>query len=192
MARNPREVILENSKEEKQQYTNLNSKESLLSRLSTSKKSRERFVSSHVDKGYAFQIREMREHAELSQTELGALVDMNQNAVHRLESPRYGKATITSLKRMAAAFDVALVVRFVPFSQIINWVSGTPFVDHGLFSGALSVPGFEEEKNLGAFARHTVAQSADDSVFLDKELVTVMGYIQPDVLEPESQKTLAA
>ena len=152
VGKNPQNQILENSKEEKQASTNLNSKEFLLSRLST-KKARERFVSSHADKGYAFQIREMREHADLSQTELGAMVGMNQNAIHRLESPIYGKATLTSLKRIAAAFDVALMVHFVPFSKLIDWVSGTAYLEDGLSSDSLNVPGFEEEKRVGAFRR---------------------------------------
>jgi len=151
MVKESPKIILESSNEKKQPSTNLNSKESLLKRLSASKEARERFVSSHVDKGYAYQIREMREQKELSQTELGAMVGMNQNAIHRLESPEYGRATITTLKRMAAAFDVALIVRFVPFSQLINWVSGTPFVDNGLSSASLAAPSYDEEKESGAF-----------------------------------------
>src|SRR5580704_6991073 len=123
-------TIWESSGEKKQPSTNLNSREGLIRRLSKSKEARERFVSSHVDKGYAYQIREMREHADLSQTELGSMVGMNQNAIHRLESPEYGKATLTTLKRLAAAFDVALIVRFIRFSQLIDWVSGTPFIDN--------------------------------------------------------------
>ena len=70
---------------------------------------------------------------------------MNQNAISRLESPRYGRATIGTLKRLAAAFDVALAVRFVPFSHLVNWVSGTPFVEYGLSTESLAVPSFDEE-----------------------------------------------
>jgi len=57
---------------------------------------------------------------------------MTPNNFSRLESPDYGKHTLSSLKRIADALDVALVVRFVPFSQYINWLSGTPQVDEGL------------------------------------------------------------
>jgi transcriptional regulator with XRE-family HTH domain len=138
-------ITLESSSERNPQPTNLNSRAGLIKRLSVGKKTRERFVSSHVDKGYAYQIREMREQRDLSQTELGAMVGMNQNAIHRLESPDYGKSTITTLKRLAAAFDVALIVRFVPFSQLINWVSGAPYVDYGLSSESLAVPSFNDD-----------------------------------------------
>ena len=69
---------------------------------------------------------------------------MNQNMIYRLENPSYGRATISTLKRIAAVFDVALVVRFVPFSQLIDWVTGTPFEDKGLSPEALAVPGFSD------------------------------------------------
>ena len=54
---------------------------------------------------------------------------------------------------MARAYDVALVVRFVPFSQFTDWVSGTPFLDRGISSNSLRVPSFEEEQETGALER---------------------------------------
>jgi transcriptional regulator with XRE-family HTH domain len=133
----------------------LSSRKGLIERLNKSEEARERFVSSHVDKGCAYQIREMREQRGLSQTELGEMAGMNQNAIHRLESPDYGKATISTLKRVAAAFDVALIVRFVPFSQLVDWVSGRPYIDYGLSSDSLAVPSFKDD----SFAHETNLQS---------------------------------
>jgi len=74
---------------------------------------------------------------------------MTQNAISRLENPYYGKATLTTLKRIAAIFDVALIVQFVPFSQLVNRVSGTPYVEHGLSPESMNVSSFEEEKEQG-------------------------------------------
>src|SRR5260370_22124814 len=111
----------------KPERTNLNSKFSLIRRLRKSKEARAQFVSSHVDKTIAFQLRAIRDKQGLSQEQLAEMVGMNQNAISRLESEWYGKATIRTLKRLAAALDVALVIRFVPFSQLVDWVSGTPF-----------------------------------------------------------------
>jgi len=139
------------SGEAKPEPTNLTSVASALERVRRGKQSREDFVASHVDKAIAFQIRAMRERYEMNQTELGELVGMNQNAISRLESQKRGRPTITTLKRLAAAFDVALVVRFVPYSQLVSWVSGMPFVDHGLTPAALAVPNFAAEENNGAF-----------------------------------------
>lgn len=134
--------------------TTLNSKAGLIRRLRRSREARAQFVSSHVDKTVAFQLRAIRDRQGLSQEDLAEVAEMNQNAVSRLESEWYGKPTIRTLKRLAAALDVALVVRFVPFSQLVDWVSGTPFVDEGLSTESLAVPNFhEEETRLRGVAR---------------------------------------
>jgi transcriptional regulator with XRE-family HTH domain len=87
----------------------------------------------------------------MTQAALAREADMTQNNVSRLESPDYGKHTISSLKRIAEALDVALVVRFVPFSQYIDWLSGTPHLDTGLTPEALAVPSFTDEERARVF-----------------------------------------
>ena len=133
------------SLEEKRQSTNLMSSKSLWSRLRRGLEARSRFVESHLNKNLAFQIRIMRDQAKWSQEKLAETVGMNQNAISRLENPGYGKATLTTLKRIASAFDVALIVRFVPYSQLVSWVSGTPFLNIGLSSESLGVLNFSQE-----------------------------------------------
>jgi transcriptional regulator with XRE-family HTH domain len=82
----------------------------------------------------------------MSQIDLAREAGMTPNNLSRLESPDYGKQTISSLKRIAEALDVALVVRFVPFSQYIDWLSGTPRIDEGISPNTLAVPSFEKEE----------------------------------------------
>jgi transcriptional regulator with XRE-family HTH domain len=91
---------------------------------------------------------------EMTMSQLAELADMGANNLHRVMSPDYGKQTISSLKRIAEALDVALVVRMIPFSQYVDWLSGTPRVDKGLRPDALAVPSFEDEERLGAFENH--------------------------------------
>jgi transcriptional regulator with XRE-family HTH domain len=131
---------------------NLNSKKGLIARLRRGRKVREQFVASHIGKGIAHQLRATRDRLGWSQERLAKEVGMNQNAISRLESSEYGKPTITTLKRLAAAIDVGLVVRFVPFSEMIDWVSGTPRVIEGLATSALAVTNFEHEEKEGAFS----------------------------------------
>jgi transcriptional regulator with XRE-family HTH domain len=142
---------LTGSPEGKQSFTNLISRKALTKRLMRGRETRARFVESHLNKGLAFQIQSLRDRKDWSQQELADKLGTNQNAVYRLENPGYGKPTLTTLKKVAAVFDVALVVRFVPFSQVVNWVSGTPFIDRGLTPSALEVPSFEDELEAGAF-----------------------------------------
>jgi transcriptional regulator with XRE-family HTH domain len=106
-------------------------------------------VDSHIKKGVAYQIRAIRDRLKWSQERLAGEVRMPQNAISRLESPDYGKPTLTTLRRLAAAFDVGLVVRFVPFTEMVDWVSGTPRVNRGLSDDSLAVPGFDVEESLG-------------------------------------------
>lgn len=137
------------SNRETQQSTDLNSRSSLLQRLRRSRLARSRFVESNISKALAFQIRSLREKENWSQQHLAEKIESNQNAVYRAENPNYGKQTITTLKKIAAAFDVALVVRFVPFSELLDWVSGTPRMNIGLSTEALSVLSFEAEEKSG-------------------------------------------
>ncbi len=79
---------------------------------------RDLFVTEQIDTGLSFQIRAMRQARGWTQEELAARIGMKQEGVSRLESLDYGRFTLTTLKRLASVFDVALVVRFVPFSDL--------------------------------------------------------------------------
>src|SRR5579859_3493517 len=136
---------------DKQQSTILNSKRSLIQRLTKGPEARAKFVESHISKGLAFQTRSLREREGWSQQELADKIGSNQNAIYRAENPNYGKQTITTLKKIAAAFDVALVVRFVPFSELVDWVSGTPRTIKGLSTEALNVENFAGEERRDTF-----------------------------------------
>jgi len=143
---------------EQQQRTNLNSRMALIARLRRDRKVRAQFVDSHLGKGISHQLRATRDFLGWSQERLAKETGMNQNAISRLESSGYGKPTITTLKRLAAAMDVGLVVRFVPFSELIDWVSGTPRKISGLTTSALAVPDFKTEENDGVFGNQRKAK----------------------------------
>jgi len=132
---------------------NLNSRAAVVQRLRRGRATRQRFVESNLAKAIAHQLRATRDKLGWSQERLAREVGMNQNAISRLESPEYGKQTLTTLKRLGAAMDVALIVRFVPFSELIYWVSGTPRKVHGLTAAALAIPDFESEEREGVFAQ---------------------------------------
>jgi len=86
----------------------------------------------------AAQIRAMREQRQWSQEELARRVGMGQARISLLENPNYENLSLNTLKRVANAFDVALVVRFVPFSKLIEMLDTET-------SESLAVPGFLEE-----------------------------------------------
>jgi ribosome-binding protein aMBF1 (putative translation factor) len=118
---------------EKQEHIDLDSREAEIQRLRRSRMARERFVESHLSKGLAFQIRSLREREEWSQQKLADQIESNQNAIYRAENPNYDcQQTLSTLRKIAAAFDVGLMVRFVPFSELLDWTTSTPRIIKGL------------------------------------------------------------
>jgi transcriptional regulator with XRE-family HTH domain len=102
------------------------------------KKYRDAYVEEHVRTSLPFQIRALREQREWTQGQLAGELKTTQTAVSRLENPEYGKLSLNSLYKLASAFDVALLVKFVPFSRLIE-----EFQDAS--PQALSAMSFEEE-----------------------------------------------
>lgn len=105
------------------------------------KEYRDAFVSELIDTGIPFQIRALREQEQRkwSQKELGKRADMHQERISQIEDPDYGKLSLATLKRIASAFDIGLVVRFVPISELVEW-------ELNLSSESLKVLNFDEER----------------------------------------------
>jgi len=96
--------------------------------------------------GLAFQTKLMRENRGWTQGELGQRAGgIKQEFVSQLENPDYGRHSLTTLKKLAAAFDVGLIVRFAPFSELVDWM-----VD--LTPAKLTPPSYEEEARQMSFA----------------------------------------
>jgi transcriptional regulator with XRE-family HTH domain len=78
------------------------------------------YVGEHVRRGIASQIRAMRDQRGWNQGKLSKELGKPQSVVSRLEDPSYGKVTVQTLLEVAATFDVALQIRFVPFSTFLQ------------------------------------------------------------------------
>ena len=96
-------------------------------------------VEAQIRHGIPLQLRAMREGQGWTQATLAEKLGTTQNAISRLENPRTGKPTITTLERIAQAFDVALIVKFAPFSELIDSLSE-------LSEKSVSVPSYEYEE----------------------------------------------
>jgi transcriptional regulator with XRE-family HTH domain len=83
---------------------------------------RDAYVAATVRNGVAFQVRAMRESRGWDQKKLAAKMgnEKLQPIVSRYENPDYGRFTVSSLLDLAKAFDVGLIVRFAPFSELIE------------------------------------------------------------------------
>lgn len=140
----------ENLPQGEPQSTGLISRESIVQRLKRGKDARTRFLESHLNKSLAFQIRSLRDAEGWTQAEFAEKLGIGHanNVSARLENPKYGKQTLTTLKKIAATCDVGLVVWFVPWHRLASWASGTPYTDLGLSPGFYNIPPFHKDPEL--------------------------------------------
>jgi transcriptional regulator with XRE-family HTH domain len=98
----------------------LRSRISLVRKLLSNKQYREAYVAELIKNGIPFQIRALRDQRAWTQAELGERAKKRPNAITRLEDPNYGKVTLRTLLEIASAFEVGLLVKFVPFSRLLK------------------------------------------------------------------------
>jgi len=102
------------------QAQSVNTRAQKIARLKR-KEYRDAFVASQISVGLPFQIRALREQRGWKQSRLAAEADMLQPRISAMERPGESKFNLETLRRIASAFDVALEVRFVPFSDLVDW-----------------------------------------------------------------------
>ncbi len=109
---------------------------------------RHQFVEEEINVGIAFQIRSIRVRQKLTQGNLADLLGVKQPLVSSWENPNYGKYSLATLKELAKAFDVGLLVRFMPFSKLVDLT-----VD--LTKEVIAPPNFSEEERYYSTASVT-------------------------------------
>ena len=90
---------------------------------------RRAFAEEAVDVGIPIQVREMRLTRGWSQTRLGKEAGMAQEQVSLAEKMSHGRFNVTTLKKLAAAFDCGLMIRFVSFGELLAWKERIDAVD---------------------------------------------------------------
>lgn len=82
-------------------------------------RAREANVHSELTNGLAHQIRIIRQQRGWTQKQLAEKLGTTQTTVSRLEDPSYGRYSVRSLLALGNIFDVALFVRYLPFSKFL-------------------------------------------------------------------------
>ena len=67
-----------------------------------------------------FQIRALRKARGWTQTQLAKLCGIPQARISHIEQPGRDPLSLRTLYRLSAAFDVGLLVQFVPFSELVR------------------------------------------------------------------------
>jgi transcriptional regulator with XRE-family HTH domain len=137
------------------------------------KEYRDALVESAIGDTIAVQLKKLREKSGLHQSELAAKANMAQPRIAVLENPDYDKYTLNTLKRLASALDVGLIVRFAPFGEVDDWVTG--------FSPqSADVPTFKEEavslengKPTTTFELTIIFEDVEPHIYVQKENIKI-------------------
>jgi transcriptional regulator with XRE-family HTH domain len=92
----------------------------LIAKLLNSQDFRDAYVFEHLKTGIAYQSRAMRDECGWTQSKLGEEAGKPRNVITRIEDPNYGQLSLQTLREIASAFHVALLVKFVPFSRLLE------------------------------------------------------------------------
>lgn len=109
---------------------------------------RRAYVESFVDSMIASQIKANRERRGWLQEQLGERAQkaggkpMAQSRISALEDINYSAWSVRTLRRLAAAFDLALIVKFVRFSEALSEIDNLDESD-------LYQPPFDEDARAG-------------------------------------------
>lgn len=141
---------------------NLESNVNLASKLLNNPKFRDAFVFEHIKNGVAFQMAAMRDDRDWTQARLGAEAKKPRNVITRLEDPNYGQFSIQTLREIAAAFGVALLVKFVPFSRLLEEYDDVS-------PQALVAPSVNNSKEAQKIKRWAAAKDKAESAETSKE-----------------------
>jgi transcriptional regulator with XRE-family HTH domain len=120
------------------------------------KEYRDSFVQEFIFSRIPLKIRAIRDKRRMSQADLGEKARVAQAWVSKLEDPNYGRLTLSTLLKIASAFDCGLSVDFVPFSRILNDATSLSsesfnvpsFVEDGALANGSSPSGFADYQNL--------------------------------------------
>lgn len=108
-------------------------------KLSSGRDYRKEIVSSLLKRGTAMQIQGMMKEKGWTQAQLAEHAGLTQGVISRASNPAYGNLTFNTVIEIASGFDVAFIGKFVPFTELAEWVERLP---HGI---SFEIPDFDKQ-----------------------------------------------
>jgi len=158
---------------------NINQEREILKKRLRNKEHRNAFVSAFIDETIPFQVRALRDQQDRqwTQEKLAFQARMKQERISTLENPNYGSYSLRTLKQLASAFDVALVVRFIPFSELAEWKLN-------LSHKSLEVPSFDQED----YFKEKSIKELDTKLLADNYSIGAGAQRNPQGITPQRSK----
>lgn len=85
------------------------------------KQYRHGLIAAQIEVDLPLQLKALRKERGWSQPEMERRTGMKQSRFPLMERPGGASFTLDTLRRLAEAFDVALIVRFAPFGEFLDW-----------------------------------------------------------------------
>lgn len=114
---------------------------------------RREYAEDFLDSSIAFQIKALRQQHDWTQQDLADRAEMKQSRISAMEQVDYSRWSLKTLRRLAEAFDLALVVRFESFGALLDDIVG-------LSRKSLERPSFDDDP---VFHGHASAGQASDT-----------------------------
>jgi transcriptional regulator with XRE-family HTH domain len=89
------------------------------------KRYREEYATAMLKRMIPYQTRAIRKKRGWSQAQLAEAAQVTQGVISRAEDPDYGNLTLTTIGRIAAGYDLAAIIRLVPFSELVRYSENT-------------------------------------------------------------------
>lgn len=102
----------------------MSARSELMSKLQQDVRLRAGYIRSKLNVLIPSQLRALRLKGNSTQQQLASEADMLQPRISAMERPGEVKFSLETLVRMAAAHKVGLQVKFVPFSEMLQWENG--------------------------------------------------------------------
>lgn len=100
----------------------MSERSSLISRLLSSVDIRAAYIKAKLGVLVPSQIRALRLSSDMPrQADLAKTARLHQSRISMFETPGAANMTIETLSRLAASFEVGLIVQFVPMSEMLRW-----------------------------------------------------------------------
>lgn len=148
----------------------MNERSKLIHRLCESIDSRTAYIKAKLGVLVPSQIRALRLRSEMPrQSDLAKVAGLHQSRISMFETPGAANMTIETLARLAASFKVGLVVKFVPFSEMLQWENSfsqdqfvvTPIArDHGFLNPEADVRSPQNALDLLGLPRPSLENGA--------------------------------
>src|SRR5438132_13747529 len=93
----------------------------LISRLLGERDYRAAYIRAKLDVLIPSQLRALRIRQDKTQPVLAEMAGMKQPRISAMETPGRVNFNLDTLVRMAATLNVGLMVKFIPFSEMLGW-----------------------------------------------------------------------